>query len=208
MKEELKKAFRKTIARWEKIGDDVNYYMESDCPLCKYAINAQNDDSHACHICPIYKETGVELCKNTPHEDFAEINGQTTENALRELVFLKDLYIELIDCPKPTVRTCVECGEFFDPTTVPWDDSTIEDFKKGCEKRAKEEWVDITKDVRWDIDDMFEDWRLTGCYHESEICFLKADEGIVISGDKSKYKVTIEESGYYFKVLKKEITWK
>ena len=132
MKPELKKAFKSTIERWEKIVEDVTYYARSECDLCSYFNTLKRGHEYACTCgCLIYDKTGGVLCKNTPHADFINLGGGTEENALRVLVFLKDLYIELIDCP---------CPKRTQPITLAEMEMA---FPSQFEKRAKqkvEEW--------------------------------------------------------------------
>ena len=201
MNPELKKAFRATIERWEKIVDDVTYYARSGCDLCNYA-----DKNSSCDMCPIYIKTRTTGCEGTPWDDFTNLGGQTTENALRELVFLKNLYIELIDCPKPLDE---------------WDKLTkkerkrLEEAQKVInelvpEKRAKkEEWVDITKEIEWKLVSRREGyWRLTAFYEGKEIGFMNNKAGYICTEDYDIYKTEIHSSSMYFKILKKETTWK
>jgi len=80
-REKIKKAFKETIERWEKIVKDPTYHGRSECPLCCV------DDG--------IKYGNHAICTNTPYHNFAA--NPTSENALAELNFLRKVYIWYID---------------------------------------------------------------------------------------------------------------
>lgn len=203
MNKELKKAFKETIKRWEKIVDDVTYYARSDCALCEWALNESG--SYLCTPCPIFKKTRRTQCHKTPWHPF--MSDRTPENALRELVFLKNLYIELIDCPissNSLDKIRKEKIEMFEK----WDERLSRLY--GGENRAKKKGrVDITEKLIWKTRETTDGFvYLIGYLHGKEIVQLDAGYGICLrhSADPKigkKYKIEEREFGY-FKILKRE----
>ena len=84
-REQIKEAFKKTIERWEKIVEDVDYFSSSQCELC------QLQEASGCGYCPVAEKTGKSQCKNTPFWDFQY--EKSLEHALAELNFLRKVYI-------------------------------------------------------------------------------------------------------------------
>lgn len=201
MNKKLKKAFKETILRWEKIVDDVTYYARSECALCRSAMMDENDYPHACHACPIYKKTRVGMCKETPHEDFVAVKGQTKENALRELVFLKNLYIELIDCPKPSDELD-EIREKKIEMFEKWDER-LSRLYGGKEKRAKkEEWVDITKEIKWNVRECGKNRYILELY-AGKVFIGHMDGRGKFCLPEDRYRAENSCEGYYLKVSRK-----
>ena len=67
-------AFDKSIEHWERLANGTSYPSEgigsNDCSICEiycYQIGA------TCLGCPIFKDTGRILCKNTPHNEVAVV---------------------------------------------------------------------------------------------------------------------------------------
>ena len=90
-RDEIKKAFQDSIARWERIVEDVDYYKGTDCALCNLgdAHNSCNND------CPIVEYSGERVCVGTPFNDYH--TDKTPENALAELNYLRKVYIWWIE---------------------------------------------------------------------------------------------------------------
>lgn len=202
MKPELKKAFRKTIERWEKIVDDVTYFARSDCDLCAWALRYAEKGRTACSVCLIGKKCEDKRCYGTPYADFEK--AKTKENALRELVFLKDLYIELIECPKPHSLLDGASDEYKKELAELWEK------KRGMrEKRAKkEEWVDVTKEVTWGVEKVTKFYYLRIFYDKEIIARSETFDG----GKKISFTIyntdnhKIEWYDGDFKIFKKEKT--
>lgn len=89
MNKELKKAFRATIERWEKIVDDVDCYGRSDCALCDYS----HSMGLGCDNCPIFKKTDETKCFDTPWDDFTDDGGANQRKCFKGIsVFKEPLY--------------------------------------------------------------------------------------------------------------------
>lgn len=102
-------------------------------------------------------------------------------------MFLKNLYIELLECPKLS--------------------NELEYIRDSTEKmRArKEEWVDISKEIEWEFrrDSSSGTGVLTMRYKENLIGHMYGS-GEFFLVFENKYKIESSESGSLFKVLKKE----
>ena len=95
-REQIKEAFKKTIERWEKIVEDVDYFHESECALC--LLESPDGEHYVCsQLCPIKSHTkgGLDSCHATPYPKFFQ--DKTPENALAELNFLRKVYIWWIE---------------------------------------------------------------------------------------------------------------
>jgi len=89
----VESAFLISIAKWEficsleKISGIGTGYGDT-CGLCMF--------SNECDDCPVFKETGMPNCMNTPYEDFIDADAKyekaLRKHAKRELAFLKKLY--------------------------------------------------------------------------------------------------------------------
>lgn len=189
MNKELKKAFKETIERWEKIIDDVTYYARSGCALCDYKVN-NLESGLRCKGCPVREKTGKSQCGGTPWGRF--MRNRTTENALRELVFLKNLYIELVECPIPS--------------------SPLEDALRGLndkieeEKRAKKgRWVDITKECKYRADGLGRGYYVACTYGNFMLYQFKHDEMKWVGGHGLDIMTETEPDGTFRIFIKKEI---
>ena len=118
-KEKTLKALKETIERWEKIRDlGMDFKTSTQCVLC----DLFGDLDGECRDCPIRKKTGQEQCRGTPYRSYQY--NPTKENAQKEVDFLKDLYIEMLEDYSPPPTEKVEEKE-----------------------EPKEEWEDITKEM-------------------------------------------------------------
>jgi len=114
--DEKLKALKESIEHWERVvenpkKEEIGY---KECALC--SLYRRNFEAGGCEGCPVYEKTGKHGCHGTPYKEIfgydfrgrqqEDDNGElrvipTKEEALKELAFLKDLYIELIeDTPK------------------------------------------------------------------------------------------------------------
>ena len=134
-KEKTLKALKETIERWEKIRDlGMDFKTSTQCVLC----DLFGDLDGECRDCPIRKKTGQEQCRGTPYRIYQY--NPTKENAQKEVDFLKDLYIEMLeDYAPPLEKSQLIYEEKAEP---------------------KEEWEDITPDCVVKIDQP-----LNGYYH-------------------------------------------
>ena len=91
--EEILKACKKSIKHWEEVAEDPENEATSEyeCALCELFFFKSDE----CVGCPIYEKTGHINCVETPFLAFIE--NRTRENALAEVVFLKNLYIEMLE---------------------------------------------------------------------------------------------------------------
>ena len=92
-RQEIKEEFKKTIERWEKIVEDVDYFKGSSCSLCTLE-NIEGDFYQRCNdSCPIvnFNEEDHSTCFNTPYTRFYATRKR--EDALAELNFLRKVYI-------------------------------------------------------------------------------------------------------------------
>lgn len=124
---QIKGAFRESIERWEKITEDLGYYDKTNCSLC----NLGKDDKYDydCNeYCPIrdYGTGNHAICCNTPYDTFHM--NRTKENALAELNFLREVYIDYLEEGEKDV--CC----------------------KEEEEKKKEEWVNVTKELTAEVD--------------------------------------------------------
>ncbi len=96
-KKETAKALEKSILHWERLS--ANPYSEGhgwrECDLCAEFLDTN------CRGCPVYEETGVKACGNTPYEEASEAIAFGSEDdpddakiaCLRQLKFLKSLRV-------------------------------------------------------------------------------------------------------------------
>jgi len=142
--EEKLQALKESIEHWEKdiLPDTDKAYNEDKmagkhCPLCRLKMKYGIND---CSGCPIYEKTKAHSCWGSPWLKF--VNEPTKENALAEVVFLKNLYIEMLEKGKPR-NFCVDCKHWVGGKCV---------FIGKCGHRPeekKEEWVDVTDNLTW-----------------------------------------------------------
>ena len=95
-KEKTLKALKETIERWERIRDEgEDVYYDTECPLCELFVG----DDKQCVECPIQRKTDEKQCWYTPFWDY--VYDKTKEKAQKEVDFLKDLYIEMLEDYSP-----------------------------------------------------------------------------------------------------------
>ena len=174
-REQIKGAFKKTIERWEKIVEDVEYFHESNCALCRLG---QIHDSCKEKACPIFLYTNERSCIDTPYSEFD--HEKTPANALAELNFLRKVYIWWME------------GE------------SKKDWWTKVKEEKKEEWVDVTKETTWKVGGVCHDYWLEGL-HDGKVVFLTAENTKIDLNEKSdeeNYKVVETPTGA-FRILKK-----
>lgn len=128
--EQIMKAFRETIERWEKIVKDPDYFSESNCSLCLLE-NDTGDEHQRCNSsCPIRNYRGGDHwgCVETPYNTF--YNARTEENALVELEFLCEVYVDFLEDKVQGLLDEIGKG-----------------LKVEAEAEKKEEWVDVTESL-------------------------------------------------------------
>ena len=170
--EEKLRALKETIKRWERIADkeDYEYYNNTNCPLCMLS-----DGNPSCWDgCPIREKTGRYMCCGTPFHAFN--TNHTKENALAEVVFLKNLYIEMLEKEYPGA--------------------------KHIPKEKKKEWVDVGKELYVKLG-MIGDKYYPRIFHEDkEMAFMACDGWQLAYGSDENYKLEQDERGN-FRIFKK-----
>lgn len=182
-KEQIKEAFRKTIHRWEMIVEDPDYRDGSYCHLCILE-NIEGNIIQFCNeSCPIrgYKGEDHFACDETPCLTF--FNNQTKENALVELNFLREVYLDFLE---NLIQE--QCDELCMAM-------------KAESEEAKKEWVDITKEIEWRLHQApyTRGYWVRGYYKGEPIVWLDND-GI---DSFSSYDTKIEKSDMSFNVIKR-----
>ena len=182
-KEQIKEAFRKTISRWEMITKDVKYFEESKCSLCLLE-NAPGDPFMSCNkSCPIQSYKGKEhtCCNDTPYGNFYE--ERDYESALVELNFLREVYLDFLEN---------EMQRKLDELSM---------AMKAEAEEAKEEWVDITKEIEWRLHQSpcTRGYWIRGYYEGEPIVWLDNDGINSFSSRDTK----VEKSDMSFNVLKR-----
>lgn len=226
MKEELKTAFRKTIARWKRIVYDTGYYDRwSGCDLCKHVGYKHGTRMWNCEACPIGQKTKGVLgtgCGDTPWRDF--IRDRTKENALKELVFLEELYIELLEgeagvvpgYPEKQVKPhidrhyaegclCDTCVSLATKRTI-----ELASMQEKQATKPKEEWVDITEEVKWKYSMQAEGYWLMGTYKNEERFYLNGSEVLFNQWNNEDFRIAVNQGkkqvyNNNFRILKRKI---
>lgn len=181
-KKQIKEAFRETIERWGKIVNNLSYYEESYCSLCTLE-NVPGDICMSCnHSCPIrnYKDENHYCCVKTPYGNF--YHNRTPENALVELNFLREVYIDFLEKNGMNKEKAEEA--------------------KCCKE---EEWEDVTRELTAEVC-MIEPRGYIVLSHDGiKIAYTKShykDEGLRFSLRHNDYK--IETKGGDFNILRKK----
>ncbi len=169
MEEKQKKAFKESIKHWKRVVKDPKGESTgiTNCALC-----ALYNDKY-CKGCPIYNKTGKSACHGTPYDIFS--SSRTKGNAMKELIFLQDLYIECTDV----------------------------DETDGRIEKAVLEATDITKDIKWKVEGIGKHYCLLGFHGGKEVALLDLD-GSIYTGYQSNGEYIIEREGDNFRVLKKK----
>jgi len=173
-REQIQKAFKETIERWEKIVRNPDYYVESNCQLCLL-----NGDTSCHSSCPIRDYGDHAVCRGTPYVAFAY--DQTSENALAELNFLRKVYIWWIE------------GEGKKNGWM---------FIKVNKEEKKEEWVDVTNEILWEKEFSFvasscNRVSLIGKHNGNRVV-VATNSGIIpfCSDVEDSYRVNHDDSGH------------
>lgn len=183
-RQQIKEAFQKTIERWERIVEDVDYFDESECDLC--LLEGTKEDYVCSQLCPVRLYGKKGYCNGTPYKDF--FRSRTPENALAELNFLRKVYIWWMEG---------ELNKIFDK----WGASVVRARKEW----KKEEWVDVTDEIEWIAEDYPKQalpHMLYGTHENGDRMGYISSEGFgVCFGYEDKYR--IEQSGQTFRYIKK-----
>lgn len=205
--EEKLQALKESIVNWEETAKDLAF---RSCPLCdlrnKYT---KKGDCHRAE-CPISEKAGRAGCAGTPYWDFDR--NPTKENALAEVVFLKNLYIEMLESHGQKsdkgglpAGCCPDCEYWVDKG-------------KGCNydgecprkpRPKKEEWVDVTEEVemKWDKHgDLGYNIHLS---HDGTWLAYLFDKGNAFNtccGGSQKYRIEFHQGQIdtFFRILKKQ----
>jgi len=183
-REQIKEAFKKTIERWERIVEDVDYFNDSACALC--LLESPDGERYVCgQSCPIRPHTkeGLGSCSGTPYNDF--FNDKTPANALAELNFLRKVYIWWMEEEEK--------------------DSKWEALTGYVKEEKREEWVDVTGEITW-ITENYKGatlpYLLYGTYlNGDKMAYVNKGGFQICSGHEDGYKV--EQHGQTFRILKK-----
>jgi len=172
-REQIQKAFKKTIERWERTAEDPSYFDEVDCPLCELIGRCE------LKVCPITIYTGELDCKNTPFYTFS--SNRNRENAIAELNFLRKVYIWWIE------------GEGKKNGWM---------FIKVNKEEKKEEWVDVTNEILWEKEFSFvasscNRVSLIGKHNGNRVV-VATNSGIIpfCSDVEDSYRVNHDDSGH------------
>jgi len=176
-REQIKEAFKKTIERWERIVEDVDYFSESDCDLC--LLEGTKEDYVCSQLCPVSLYGEKSHCHGTPYSNFFHV--RTTENALAELNFLRKVYI-----------WWTEKGA----------NKILDKVAMYGKQEKKEEWVDVTNELSWEFrkEAMGIGFGVLSMYYKQTLIgHLCADGGFSFVDQRFKK----ERSGVWFRILKK-----
>jgi len=99
--DEKLKALKKSIEHWEENAEDPkNANTNSSACACCGLVTDEEEFIRCKEGCPIYEKTGNELCHGTPYINIPWNSKEwTKEMMLAEVVFLKNLYIEMLENP-------------------------------------------------------------------------------------------------------------
>ena len=137
--------------------------------------------------CPIFNYKGEEhfCCKNTPYGNFFE--ERDYESALVELNFLRKVYLDFLEN---------EIQEQYDELCM---------AKKAEAEEAKEEWVNITKELTAKVDMISKHQGYIKLYHNGYyVVYTQSNcraEGLELVSSHCDYKV--ETKGGDFNVFKR-----
>jgi hypothetical protein len=211
-REQIKEAFNKTIERWEKIVEDVSYFSQSCCELCKLS-----PDPGPCEkkLCPVALYTESFGCNLTPYQIFTQ--DKTPANALAELNFLRKVYIWWMEGEKKgeSVMDYMRKEEKKEGRKVGVCRAIACQFLQeddGCSfagycthkllEEKKEEWVDVSKEIRWEHrTDGSCGFGVLKLYYKDKFLGHVIMQKAVFSIFTTGYKV--EKDSIYFRILKK-----
>ena len=177
-REQIKEAFIKTIERWERIVEDVDFFHETECSLCLLEGTA---DEYVCsQLCPVRLYTELTSCGGTPYGKF--FHDKTPANALVELNFLRKVYIWWIE--KEEILE-IKGNKF---------------YGNEMKEEKKEEWVDVTKNIKAKAHIYADGTALLRLYDDSYRFGYMEGQVRICTDDKAKYKAI---SGFDFRILKK-----
>jgi len=180
--EEKIQALKESIKHWEENAEDPKNATTGSafCACCQLVGYGSGGKVVRCELgCPIYEKTGEKYCENTPYANIEVFkNKPTKEEAQAEVIFLKNLLIEMLEKKEYEVV--------------------------GNIHEKKEEWVDITQETKLRWDRHGEYWNIHVEYDGEEIAYI-CDEELFNSWNSSKYKIERNEkdSNYLFRILKR-----
>lgn len=190
-KEEIGRAFRKTIDRWQEIVKDPGYHEKSYCHLCTLENDEGDEEMRGCNKwCPIrYYNGGLHGgCCDTPYFTFT--NHKTKENAKAELDFLCEVYLDFLEN-----QIQEQLGEL---------NRAIKEETREAEEK-KEEWVGVTEELTAKVYMITEHQGYIRLYHNGRyVAFTKSDheiKGLELVLNHQDYK--IETKGGDFTVFKR-----
>lgn len=87
------------IEKWQKAiwcDDYSSLHNQSNCSLCGSYANSETDPDQLCFGCPVFEETQVQGCRDTPYQDMVGLhnyrfNYMTTEEATSRCLELLDI---------------------------------------------------------------------------------------------------------------------
>lgn len=205
--EEKVQALKESIKHWEEVAEDPDNVRTDaeDCACCVLTgFNPERKFETGLHCengCPIFEKTQKHGCKDTPYEHFE--NARTKENAQTEVIFLKNLLIEMLEKGEPR-DYCKDCCHWVDDEcSLGWEC----EHKKGEWKRIpkqkeekKEEWVDVTMDVEWRMRCDGEDLYVLVMRDNGDVFGHMWADGEFYISNSSKYRACC---GRQFRILKK-----
>ena len=174
-RQQIKEAFKKTIERWERIVEDVSYFERSSCDLCPLFSNCSESKA-----CPIVLYTKGTNCRNTPYINFH--NDKTPANALPELNFLRKVYIWWVEKEKDD-----------------WGIGVV----RAREEEKKEEYENVTKEIRWEVESEFSERGSLVGTHNGVRVVVATNRGIERFFDDRADSYKVEHDSHGHIVLKK-----
>lgn len=222
-RQQIKEAFKETIERWEKIVEDVRYFFESKCELC--LLESQYAECN--NSCPVrnYKPGEHNSCIGTPYSDF--FLNKIPANALAELNFLRKVYIwwmekegwgesvadymrkeeKKVGCEGVGVARACGCKFLQEDGRC----SSTEYCSRKSPEEKKEEWVDVTEEIKFIPDSRQGNGYYWVAIYEKgaseHFGYIDSSRGIGLClGEEENYKIEkgkAETSSTYFRILKK-----
>jgi len=145
-------AIKESVDKWDLIAHGKGEDMGQDnCALCHlffiennmYSIPGEVPEKGTCYGCPVYKKTGLHLCRGTPYEEYLYKSKRSLEAAGKFRDWLKDLYIEVSEKgeategkPRHTYHVEMPCDYAVYDTTVGGELRTLTKRVKDLEGRA------------------------------------------------------------------------
>jgi len=220
MNEITLKALKGSVEKWHNIlHHDGEDNLRGNCPLC---MEFSDIKCRGCPVAEKVGKVGCDgtpyegwsILQNdldciAPYK----IQGSATREAAQaEYDFLKDLYIEAleatpakkeVDCPncgyepQPgeilVLRDPEYSGELFCPSCKKWYADTLWRMQPTKPRVEKEEWVDITNDIRWESKKLTNAYWVRGTYNGKNIVLFTGSETILADSNNTEIKIEVKK---------------